>query len=447
MIASNSSTVAKVRNFLIEFLNETQIENLARSTGFVQKKSKITGVIFAMVMTFEIRQTKSTSLNEISTKLGLQGIPISKQGIDNRFNDASVVFMKQLTDRVLTMKLEREEVLDSARQFNRIMIKDSTVFQLPESCAVKYRGSGGGASKAGIKIQYEYDLKAKGGLDLRAQSSIVPDYLHCLNNIQPQDLCLEDLGYITLDHLDQVKEKQAYFLTRLKYAVAVFVKKDDQYQPLDMDKLASDIKPGQTIDILVYLGRKQKMPVRMILEGVPKQVADQKRRKLKTDTQNKRKGISKGRLSFCNVNAFITNADGVLLPMVLIRSIYSLRWQVEIIFKSWKSIFNLDKVHFMKLHRFECQNYGTLIQIMICTNLFNYYKTALWNGKKIEISELKSMKYLLSILGMIKNYLQSNAKNKLNHLLKDTFETLANKCEKERKKGRQTPIMILNKLP
>jgi hypothetical protein len=447
MIASNSSIEAKVGNFLIESLDEKQIEHLARKTGFVQKKSKITGVIFALIMTLEIRQTKSTSLNELSTKLGLQGISISKQGIDNRFNEAAVIFMKQLTDRVLMMKLQREQVLDSAKQFNRIMIKDSTVFQLPESCAVKYPGSGGGASKAGIKIQYEYDLKNKGGLNLQTHSSIVPDYLHSLNNIQPQDLCLEDLGYITLDHLNLVEEKQAYFLTRLKYDVSVFVKKDDQYQPLDIDQLARNMKPGQMMDKLVYLGRKHKIPVRMILEGVPKQVADQKRRKLKTDTQNKRKGLSKGRLSFCNVNAFITNADHLLLPMALIRSIYSLRWQVEIIFKTWKSIFNLDKVQFMKLHRFECLNYGTLIQIIICTNLFNYYKTALWNGKKIEISELKSMRYLLSILGMIRLYLQSNAKNKLNHLLKDTIETLANKCKKERKKGRQTPIMILNNIP
>jgi hypothetical protein len=447
MIAPNSSIVAKVRNFLIEFLDETQIEDLARSSGFVRRKSKITGVIFAMFMTFEIRQTKSTSLNELSTKLDMQGIPISKQGIDNRFNDAAVSFMKQLTDRLLTMKLEREEVLDSAKPFNRIMIKDSTVFQLPESCAAKYAGSGGGASKAGIKIQYEYDLKAKGGLDLQAQSSIVPDYIHCLNDIKPQDLCLEDLGYITLGHLEQVAEKEAYFLTRLKYAVAVFIKKYDQFQPLDIDKLAAKMKPGQTIDILVYLGRKQKMPVRMILEGVPTQVADQKRRKLKTDTQNKRKGLSIGRLSFCNVNAFVTNADSSLLPMTLIRGIYSLRWQVEIIFKCWKSIFNLDKVHSMKLHRFECLNYGTLIQIIICTNLFNYYKTALWNENKIELSELKSMKYLQSIIGMIKMYLEANAKKSLNHLLTDTFETLAHKCKKERKKGRHTPIMIMNKLP
>jgi len=61
------------------------------------------------------------------------------------------------------------------------------------------------------------------------------------------------------------------------------------------------------------------------------------------------------------VNAYITNADQDILPTDLIRSIYSLRWQIEIIFKTWKSTFNLDKVKQMKIQRFDCINYGTLI--------------------------------------------------------------------------------------
>ena len=92
------------------------------------------------------------------------------------------------------------------------------------------------------------------------------------------------------------------------------------------------MKTGQTVELQVYLGQKSKVPVRMILERVPDEVAAEKKRKLKTDKQNKRKGISKGRLAFCAVNAFITNTDNSLLPNALIRSIYSLRWQIEIMF-------------------------------------------------------------------------------------------------------------------
>ncbi|MDZ7743416.1 MAG: hypothetical protein U5Q03_17180 [Bacteroidota bacterium] len=62
----------------------------------------------------------------------------------------------------------------------------------------------------------------------------------------------------------------------------------------------------------------------MILERVPDEVAAEKRRKLKTDKQNKRKNISKERLAFCDVNAYITNADQDVLPTELIRSVYLL---------------------------------------------------------------------------------------------------------------------------
>lgn len=446
MIASNSSIEAKISNFLIDVLEQKQIEDLARSCGFVQKRSKITGVIFAFLLLIETRQIKPASLSELSGKLGIHGILVSKQGIDNRFNDAAAVFMQQLTDRALTAKIDRKNVLDLSVKFNRIMIKDSTVFQLPETCALKFPGCGGGASTAGIKIQYAYDLKAKGSVFLQAQPAITSDNTNYLKDIRPMDLCLEDLGYITHHHLEEVIEKQAYFLCRLSYSSCLFIKKDGQYYPVDIDRIVQKMKIGQMMELPVYLGRKNKIPVRVIFERVPNEAAAEKRRKLKTDKQNKRKGLTLGRLAFCDVNAYITNAGEGLLPKLLIRSIYSLRWQVEIIFKTWKSTFNLDKVIPMKLPRFECLNYGTLLKIVICTKLFDYYKTILWNRSRLELSEIKAMKYLQIIINQVNLCVLSTPQKKIDKLMDQVMPTLACRCVKERKKGRKTPMMILRQL-
>lgn len=446
MIAPNSSIETKVRNFLTDTLDQNQIEELARSCGFVQKRSKITGVIFAFLLLIETRQVKPASLNELSAKLGIQGILVSKQGIDNRFNDAAAVFMQQLTDKALSTKLDRKDVLDLSVKFNRIMIKDSTVFQLPDSCALKFPGCGGGASTAGIKIQYAYDLKAKGTIFLQAQPAIKSDNTNYLKDIRPMDLCLEDLGYITHQHLEEVIQKQAYFLCRLGYGSCLFIKKDGQYFPLDIDRIVRRMKNGQMMHLHVYLGSKNKIPVRVIFERVPNEVAAEKRRKLKSDKQNKRKGLTLGRLAFCDVNAYITNADEDLLPKTFIRSIYSLRWQVEIIFKTWKSTFNLDKVTQMKLPRFECLNYGTLLKIVICTKLFDYYKTILWNRSRLELSEIKAMRFLQIIINQVNLNLLSTTPKKIDKLLDQVMPNLALKCVKERRKGRKTPMMILRQL-
>ena len=207
------------------------------------------------------------------------------------------------------------------------------------------------------------------------------------------------------------------------------------------------MKVGEKLELQVYLGQKEKLPVRLILERVPDEVAAEKRRKIKTDKQNKRKNISKGRLAFCDVNAYITNADQDILPTDLIRSIYSLRWQIEIIFKTWKSTFNLDKVKQMKIQRFDCINYGTLIQIMLCTKLYNYYKTTLWNKSAIELSELKSFQYLQKTMNDMKIYIKDSQIKRITELLENTKETLGRKCRKERKKGSITPMMIMSKIP
>ena len=206
------------------------------------------------------------------------------------------------------------------------------------------------------------------------------------------------------------------------------------------------MKPGEKIDTMVYLGLKEKLHVRMILERIPDQVAAQKRRKLKTDKQNKRKNISQDRLAFCDVNAYITNAKQDMLPTDLIRSIYSLRWQIEILFKAWKSIFNIDKVKQMKVQRFDCINYGTLLQLILCTKLYNYFKTSLWNKQSIELSELKSLKYLAENL---KRILQAilNQIQKAKTLLLEIVDVLARKCYKEQKKNTLTPLAIMGKIP
>lgn len=440
-----SSEEAKIVKRIISLFNKNKIEEIARNTGFVSRQRKLTGFTFMLLMIFEIRKTNMESLNELSIKLESEGVLISKQGIDNRFNESAVEFMKKLTCNVLSRKLDRDELLENAAFFNRIIVKDSTVFQLPAEYSEKYKGSGGGASEAGIKLQYEYNLKANTGLDIELQSSCVPDIKSKLQSIQPKDLRIEDLGYFKLKRFGEIINSKAYFLSRLKYSISVFSKNDNQYKRINIDKLVNKMKVGEKLELQVYLGQKEKLPVRLILERVPDEVAAEKRRKLKTDKHNKRKNISKERLAFCDVNAYITNADQDVLPTDLIRSVYSLRWQIEIIFKTWKSTFNLDKVKQMKIQRFDCINYGTLLQIVICTKLYNYYKTILWNKSTIELSELKSFQYLLKTMNEMKIYIKGSQIKEMTELLENTKETLGRKCRKERKKGSITPMMIMSK--
>ena len=93
-------------------------------------------------------------------------------------------------------------------------------------------------------------------------------------------------------------------------------------------------------------------------------------------------------------NIFITNAPQELLKGNQIYQFYRLRWQIELLFKIWKSLFEIDKIGKMSIARFECYLYGKLITILLggyIQNLFNEFVE-----KKIdfELSEWKAYKIL-----------------------------------------------------
>ena len=101
----------------------------------------------------------------------------------------------------------------------------------------------------------------------------------------------------------------------------------------------------------------------------------------------------------CGYNLYITNALEEKLPTAEIFSIYGLRWQIELLFKIWKSLLLIDNVPPMNICRFECFLYGRLIFILLSTELISCIKSNIQDNEcDIEISEWKTMKLIKKTL-------------------------------------------------
>lgn len=352
--------------------------------------------------------------------------------------------MKTMVSYALAMKIGlTKQRIDC--KFSRIIINDSTIFSLPPEYSEKYRGSGGISSSSGIKTQYCYDLLSHSIIDISVQEAIVPDGKYSLQDIKAGDLRIEDLGYFRIDRLKEIHEHGAYFLSRIKFNVNMFVKDNGNFEKIQIIKIIQKLKVDEAIGIDVFIGEDEKYPVRLVLEKVSAELANEKRRKLKKSMKHKRKNLTKERMLFCDVNAFITNCSEEMLPVKLLRQCYSLRWQIEIIFKSWKTSFKINKVRKMKIQRFDCFYYGCLMLIILSTNILQFYMLKLLNTINKEISELKFYAYIVSIKHEIKELLIKQPRD-IKQFLNSLYYVICETCLKEKRQNRMNPWEILRKL-
>ncbi len=263
------------------------------------------------------------------------------------------------------------------RAFNRVRIKDSTRFNLPASFKEKYTGIGGVAnlSKAMMSIQYEYDLLSGQTLDLRLTRGTDNDQRDAsvyTNDIEQGDLLIRDLGYATLNYFSKIISKGAFFLNRLHPQKKVYYKAKPDKE-VDLKACLQKLKKYQLayLSLEVLIGSEDKIPSRLIISQVD-QRSYEKRLKSTAKAARSTENIKEDFRIRCRLNLFITNASEEDLPSRDVQSIYSLRWQIELIFKIWKSQATITAIKEVQIQRFECQLLGKMIYLVLHWKLFRW---------------------------------------------------------------------------
>ena len=112
-------------------------------------------------------------------------------------------------------------------------------------------------------------------------------------------------------------------------------------KPLDWKKTDAHFKkhalPSLELDVLIY--EKNKIPCRLLIEPVSDIEYCRRLKKAVEKTKSRGSVPSKLLKITLKYNLFITNVSANILPFEVIRKTYYLRWQIELVFKTWKSFF------------------------------------------------------------------------------------------------------------
>lgn len=375
------------------YFSSKQLDEIAKRAGFIKRRRKLTSKHFLHLCLGESQAYLQNSLSRICGNLRKNHtVNISTEGLNQRFSPEAVCFLKEVFYQFFCLR--NPKLTFQSNVFNRLRIADSSGFSLP----VTYKDGYEGSTSSGVKIQLEYELLSGQFLELEVQDGKESDisFARKLNQtLLPGDLCIRDLGYFSGEFLKEIDERGAYFISRLRNQSKVYKNLEGGWKEIDLVEWGSSLKKGETIEINdVYLGGKKLYIPRLMIHHLTDEQLENRLEKQKKVKKKKGGALTSNTLKKNSYNFIVTNVPQDDLSIQETYKMYSLRWQIEILFKTWKSIYKINHVKKVKKERFECHLYSTLISILVSSTITFQVRTYLFRKKNLEISEFKSMNLL-----------------------------------------------------
>lgn len=402
-------------------------------------------------MLFIASNAEHCSLSETSNELlDKHRVSISRQAFDERFNKRAVAFIKSIFEEQFSKQINSTLYGDFLKLFNAVRIKDGTRIELPDRLKDYFKGFGGKtASASGICIQYEFDIKTGKVIDMAitdAKASDAKDAKSKIGDVNQGELILRDLGYFSLDIVKEIIQRKAFIISRLNTSTCVF---DQDGNELSFTALYKQMTKEKTFhqEKQVFIGKEHRIPIRLIIDVVPEKIYQDRIRKIKAYNHRKGHTTTDAYKARCRFNLFITNTDSGEVSSKQVCQLYKLRWQIELMFKIWKSICGIDKLKPMKYHRFLCILYAKLLMLQINNQVFNLIQVRLFKKENKLLSHFKCYKTLVKYF--IKFRTITREKKKKWELYLDEMTTMFSKnhgLDGKKNKTTFTTIFELNTL-
>ena len=308
----------------------------------------------------------AASLHDLTQMAAVRGVSISAQALDQRFTPRLAETLRRVLAGVISHAITSDPAaVPLFERFSGIYVQDATSISLPPELAEVWQGCGGrpGEGAAALKLQVALDVIG-GGLsgpllrDGRAQDRTSP--LRTVP-LPANSLRLHDSGYIVLDDLRTYAQQAVWTLCRLPVHITLAVA--DGARMRQGEVLVN--RTETALDLDVHLGAVQPVPARLLAVRVPKQVSQERRRKLRQTAKKQGQQVSRARLALADWTVLVTTAPRALLSLEEGVVLARIRWQIELLFKLWKRDGQIDEWRSAKPWRILCEVYAKLIGMVI----------------------------------------------------------------------------------
>jgi Transposase DDE domain len=371
LMEGTMSSVAQIAQILREVLEE-EANGLGRETGWQQRERALSGADFVQTLLFGWWQEPEISLDGLTQVAGRRLVQITASGLHQRFTPEAAQMLFQILTRLVQAHVRHSlvETLPFLRPFSAVVLEDSSTIALPRELASVWQGSGrkdGSASAAAsVKLFVRLDLRngtMEGPMLTQGRHTDTRSPLS-LDDVPAAGLYLADLGFASGQRFRHVVGKAAgkrYFLSRLLPKTRLQTRRGHRIELRGI--LPHQV--GERLEIGVILPTAGRLPVRLILERVPEEVAELRRARMREEARHQGREANEDLLELCGWSILITNVPRRWLSAEQILVLIRARWQIERLFCLWKAQGCVDSWHSQHPWRILCEVYAKLAAMVI----------------------------------------------------------------------------------
>jgi hypothetical protein len=226
-----------------------------------------------------------------------------------------------------------------------VCLMDSSTLVVPDALAPCWPGCGGTTARDGqasIKLHVRLNVLdgTLRGPFLHPGRAADPTCDARLEALPPGTLRIGDLAYFDLQTFADLTARGVYWLSRFKAGTRLETEDGRVWS------LAAFLRQqaGDRVDVPVRLGAEMCLPCRLLAQRVPSAVAEQRRQRLRAKQRRKgRKYRQADPWALAEWTVYVTNVPEGMLTVEEGLVLARCRWQVELLWKLWKSQGRIDE--------------------------------------------------------------------------------------------------------
>lgn len=337
----------------------------AEQCGFTQRASKVSGSVFMQTTTFTSLADPEWRYSSLVAAAEDAGASVTKQALQQRFTPELVALARGVLTRAVQRVIQTApQALPLLERFNGVYIRDSTIIALPETLEAVWAGNGSShGSSAGLKLHTRLEVcsgQLAGPLlaPARAHDQASPFQREAL---PVGALRMGDLGFFSLAQFAADDQAGVLWLSRYKTGTGLY---DEDGQRIDL-RAWLRTQTADQFERAVGVGQKHHLACRLLVEHVPPAVAEQRRRKLGEYARKKQIPLTAELLELAEWTLLLTNIPAGMLSIPQALVLLRVRWQIELLFKRWKSLFKIDEWRSTDPDRILTELYAKLLAVVV----------------------------------------------------------------------------------